>query len=895
MIESCSGMLFGVVALILAVVALAMTSSIRSQLDAAVREIARLRTRLDQLGSAPRSPTQSQVEDSPRQEPQEPSAAEILPVLEPEPEPQPESASRIASLRREAQPSAPPLVPAPPSIEPIQSEPQPQPQPKRKVTLEELFVRVIIWVAAVALAISGPLFVKYSFDNNLISAKLRIIIAVLAGLSMTGAGYYMHHRLRRIASALVAAGVTTLLAATFAAVHVEHLISTSAGFVALAVITAAAVMLSLRHGPIVALIALIGGFATPVVVGPVEQPTTVMFMYMLLLEIGLVTITRRRAWFSLMLLTLVGGYGWSIAWIIMMWDSPALGGGMFVLFLAATAIAFVVGPSAMREDDSINGAARAFINVTRWIGAIVGLVLVAVVVRGADYATTHWMYLGLLSAGCIAIDRFDPRMRGVAWLAMLCSITGFTAWMNTGEETRFGLTLLAFGLLFAGGAYVCLWRSDREYNWAMMSFAATVIFSLIGYLSLDVLPWPHFWSSWCAVMAVTYMLGTWPVYTRRDVMLHGEEAVAAMCMAVAVALACIVPLELDRQWISVAWALMAPAVLVIHQRLRVEALVRFSLGFAALAAVRLLANPFVLEYPVGETIIFNWLLYGYGVPAAAMALAAWLLIRSGRRDNVTRVFEALSIIFTIALVTLEVRHGFHPTGMVSNASLRLIEAATYGNAWLAMAIVLFAMDRRRRRVEWFYGGVAIAFIAMLYIVAIVGLFQNPLWEQVDLGSMKVFNWLLYAYGLPALLLALAARVQDVGEGRENVRPIRALWVWIAFVLSFALVSLEVRHAFQGPVILAKQGLTAAENYTHSVAWIAYGALLLAMGIRLKQPVVRYVSMGVMMLTAAKVFLWDMKHLRDLWRVFSFFGLGVSLLMLAYVYQRFVFRIRDDEE
>ena len=41
-----------------------------------------------------------------------------------------------------------------------------------------------------------------------------------------------------------------------------------------------------------------------------------------------------------------------------------------------------------------------------------------------------------------------------------------------------------------------------------------------------------------------------------------------------------------------------------------------------------------------------------------------------------------------------------------------------------------------------------------------------------------------------------------------------------------------------------------------------------------------------------MFLFDTAHLADLYRVFSFLGLGLSLLLLAYLYQRFVFRVGD---
>ena len=47
-------------------------------------------------------------------------------------------------------------------------------------------------------------------------------------------------------------------------------------------------------------------------------------------------------------------------------------------------------------------------------------------------------------------------------------------------------------------------------------------------------------------------------------------------------------------------------------------------------------------------------------------------------------------------------------------------------------------------------------------------------------------------------------------------------------------------------------------------------------------------MAVMMLAVAKVFLYDTGNLGDLYRVLSYLGLGLSLLLLAWLYQRFVF-------
>jgi len=52
---------------------------------------------------------------------------------------------------------------------------------------------------------------------------------------------------------------------------------------------------------------------------------------------------------------------------------------------------------------------------------------------------------------------------------------------------------------------------------------------------------------------------------------------------------------------------------------------------------------------------------------------------------------------------------------------------------------------------------------------------------------------------------------------------------------------------------------------------------------------RYASLGLVLLVTAKVFLWDMSDLTGLLRAVSFLGLGGTLVGIGLLYQRFVFR------
>ena len=111
------------------------------------------------------------------------------------------------------------------------------------------------------------------------------------------------------------------------------------------------------------------------------------------------------------------------------------------------------------------------------------------------------------------------------------------------------------------------------------------------------------------------------------------------------------------------------------------------------------------------------------------------------------------------------------------------------------------------------------------------------------------------------------------------------------ILIFAYITLEVRRAFQGETLLLTFGTYPqnGEIYAYSVAWIVFALVLLALGIRWVSQPLRYASLAVLLVTVAKVFLYDMSDLTGLFRVASFLGLGLTLIGIGRVYQRYVFK------
>ena len=83
-------------------------------------------------------------------------------------------------------------------------------------------------------------------------------------------------------------------------------------------------------------------------------------------------------------------------------------------------------------------------------------------------------------------------------------------------------------------------------------------------------------------------------------------------------------------------------------------------------------------------------------------------------------------------------------------------------------------------------------------------------------------------------------------------------------------------------------MSDAELYAYSALWLGYALVLLALAILRGITSLRHASLVLLLVTVAKVFLVDMAALAGLYRVASFLGLGLILVGIGYLYQRFVF-------
>ncbi|HZR84887.1 MAG TPA: DUF2339 domain-containing protein [Candidatus Binatia bacterium] len=169
------------------------------------------------------------------------------------------------------------------------------------------------------------------------------------------------------------------------------------------------------------------------------------------------------------------------------------------------------------------------------------------------------------------------------------------------------------------------------------------------------------------------------------------------------------------------------------------------------------------------------------------------------------------------------------------------------------------------------------------------------------AAWPIVNWIAYTYLVPAAALVAAARwlrPLEVSRLREWERPLylrpeplAATGAGLAaLVVVFVWINLTIADAFAtGSDVAVVFDRTPAQNLALSIAWAAYAIALLALGVRLASSGLRWASLALLMATIAKIFLYDVGELRDLYRVAALLGLALSLIAVSLVYQRFVFR------
>ena len=820
------------------------------------------------------------------------------------PEPPPHTTSQ-------PEPSPVPNVWATPEQPPLPGSPVSRPAPVRDTrTFEEkLGARWTVWVGGVALALGGLLLVRYSIEQGYFGPSARCVLGLLFGVALAVAGEILRRReatgtLTQTPAILTAAGTVAAFGAIYAAHGLYGLIGPALAFVALGAVAIGSIVAAALHGPMLAGLGLVGACAAPLLVSSNQPNPWPVVLYLAVATGAAYALARVRRWLWLACAAAVGAGLWGVVFAADGSQNFFHAALVHLLVSMALAATFVALLPHLTTDDAHAEFDPVATSVLGGLAVVVALILINGMTHG-HFDLTATILSAVIVAELAAVGAFVAPAAALPIAGALCIAI---LWVWTGdlqkpvylstvatlhepiEPTRFAI-FAAFGaglVAFFGARRL---STGAALNALLAGFYAAA--AAVTPLVVLAIAWlrlagsedsPPFALIAGALAALFVFLAQ---YFRRgdsaDAPPATKLALGAFATAALGALALGLVFVFDAGALTVALALSALAAAAVSARLDIAALRWAAAAMGLVVLGRIVWEPRIVGDQLGKTPVFNWLLFGYGVPALAFGYAARIMRLARDEDLPVRIAQALCIAFSALLCVFEIRHALNAGDIYAPGS-SLLEQGLFAATSLVFSIALTRLDLVRASLVFNVG--SLAFGVLSAFVAFFGLAirANPYFDCTAIPGGVFFNGLMLAYAVPALFAAVLMRMS------RSVRP-----QWFANgagVLSLALLffyaCLETRRFFHEASICSGEGHGQVEIWAYSAVWLALGALLLLYGV-FRQTQGARIASGLFVLAATlKVFLYDMSGLEGLMRALSFIGLGLVLIAIGLLYQKLVF-------
>ena len=698
--------------------------------------------------------------DTPRESP---AAPDVAPSGEPTPAPPPPGPFpvEIAPLSAGSVLDAPPLD-VPPLDSPI---PAPSPPRPRGLDLEQrIGARWATWVGIVAILVGVALFLKWAFDNAFLGPGARVALGLVAGLVMLGGGVLLHRRrdVPYLSEGLAGGGLGVLYLSLFAAHALYALVGPTAAFVALFAVTLLGTAVAVASSRLItAVLAVLGGLLTPVLL-QVERPDERnLLAYLLVLDALVLFVARFRSWPALN----------RLAW---------LGSALLVL------------PTLLREPEAPRPLTRLLL-----LSALFLIFLVVPLFR--DH---------VVAAGTVR------------------------------RAERIDLVLVV--------------ANAAAYFWAV-------------YVTLEA--WRPSWEAPYALgLAVLYRLVSADYASRVPddrVTVDLHEGVSWTFLTI------VMPLALDGQWVTLAWAVQGVMLLWLASRSPAPVAAWGGLAVLLLAAAR--AVGLDVYWWVDIRPVWNRAFLIHLLVVVALALGGWL---GGRALAGWTPRHLRATLWVAAVATLAVQLWREPSGQWP-AVLLIAELVVVGLLARASSSPAFV--------------IATPLMAGVVLVRVLGV-DDDLARRAA-GALVSVPLVVRVAACVAIGLAGGALARSTATLRAASIG-RALSGLAGLALLFVLSVNWTRYQEMRVVAARTAGRTQLVGELRwrtqvglSLLWTLYAAAALAWGFLRSNRVLRYAALALFGLTVLKVFAVDLGAVKTAYRILSFLVLGVVLLLVSLVYQK----------
>ena len=817
-------------------------------------------------------------------------------------------------------PKAAEAVSAPtPSVPPV-------PAPSRTREEWEALIggKLLNRIGALALIIGVGFFLKYAFDKNWITEWMRVTIGGLTGAAVLLLAARSHRKgLEIFAQGLVGAGIAILYLSVYASFNFYFLVSQPVAFVLMSGVTAITFTQAFKYNSLaVSLLGWLGGFLTPFLLNTGEANAAGLFTYIALLDIAVLAVLLvKDRWIILLPLTLVGTYMMYYLWYGTeyhpenLWTAALFLTLFWALFHALDTAWCTTRRAAFKVARRWGSAA----NLLAYYGGLYAVLdqqqhdwlAPATLVLGIAYALSAMViqrraatetvpvvqnaFTGILLLVVATHIQFEPYT--VTMVSALEAVA--LAWV--GRRWNLNYVWYAASGLLLWGALALLVTPGALHAEDAAHFRVAFTQRVAAYLSLIAAAALVLWITRAFQTARggtirTALHGGWVLLAFLLLTVECVDYFRQLQETVAGGVTDMLKLGLQRNMsLATLWILFSFSLVAVGVRKSVNSIAIPGFVIAGLAWAIAAMGGFSFV-PIAEfQVVLN-------IRSGALLLVSAVFLLSGRilaasADGKKKRSDLLHyawIVLIFILCTAETVDFYRQRGVVPGGGsvdeLAFMRFMTLGGVWTIYALVLGWAGLRTRLVPLVSAGLWVVILAAI-IAGLRGVAYDPLQAYSPILNVRVLIILMAIGGLIWYLRAVREGTLQI----DWVAEIRSAMRVLTIILSLVLITAEIRDFFEkaiGNAVVGGENEETARQMENlkqlllSSSWLVYSILLMAYGIWRRGRSLRVISMGLFGIAILKIFIYDLSFLDTLYRIFSFLGLGVILLAVSYLYQRY---------
>jgi hypothetical protein len=218
---------------------------------------------------------------------------------------------------------------------------------------------------------------------------------------------------------------------------------------------------------------------------------------------------------------------------------------------------------------------------------------------------------------------------------------------------------------------------------------------------------------------------------------------------------------------------------------------------------------------------------------------------------------------------------------------------TWTAIWLFYSLPLVWFGLRRKIMPILYCGLGAVGLAII-MIAIRGFAFHPISRFHMILNLRMIVFVLVIAGIYLVTHWIKKDQQALPWFAYAVRVLQIVIVMLILLL---LTGETIDIFGQSIYFLREQGydhgaylevarLRDLQQLALSGVWLLYSVTLMVAGLWRRAQGLRIMAIALFGITILKIFIYDLSFLETLYRIFSFVGLGVILLGVSYLYQRY---------